>query len=526
MQQDANTLQTRLLTLAPLLIAATFMTLAWRFIVDDSYIVNRYIVNTLSHGVVSYNPTDHVNALTSPLQYFIILALTPLFPDHWFDAFRWTCAIAIVLSLYGAAFRIFSSDKDRFVYLCLSLCSPFMAIWAVGGLETCLLAALCQLFLAHSVRPFFNSAGANEFLKYSIAGIAFLTRFDSVLFFFAPCLLAILKSQDLKRTAIFLAIAALPALAWLGFAFFYYGDIFPTSLYLKGGFATKQLALGTVYFVFFICASGLWFFLPHLRLSPRVVEASERTPLLRDWRLWSALLVIIYGWHAGAVHMMHAYRYWVVYLPFFVYLLMGASKIRGSVSYAAMMVFQCAVFFWAFFIGFDVNPAVVANVLVLDRIGHHVSTEFAESRVPLWNYDTALFGMWRTVGIEAREHWIQRGRINGPVFASPLGGVPPYFFPESIAYDSLTGYRDHCNLAPVDVADYKLELEMEAPKGPSGEWEPVSSHAAVIDQGQTVFFNLYYRPRSATRPAAALPPRIHDKCDGAGAAPPSSMGAP
>jgi hypothetical protein len=126
----------------PVSLFVLFAACSFQFIVDDSYIVHRYAINFLRFGVISYNISDHVNALTSPLEFFILTGFVKFFGGQGFFSYRLFCLLLFVASSLFASIRLFDRDSLRFAYLSISLCSPFAVIWALGGLETCLLGSL------------------------------------------------------------------------------------------------------------------------------------------------------------------------------------------------------------------------------------------------------------------------------------------------------------------------------------------------------------------------------------------------
>src|SRR3954468_8957914 len=89
-------------------------------------------------------------------------------------------------------------------------------------------------------------------------GIAFLVRYDSILFTGPPLFwIALRHRREPEVPALTLAPAAAIALAWLATAEAYFGDLFPTPFYVKSpSFGAHRLLRGGVYELQFLIVSG------------------------------------------------------------------------------------------------------------------------------------------------------------------------------------------------------------------------------------------------------------------------------
>src|SRR5690242_4748010 len=63
------------------LIGALVMAAMFDFTADDAYIVLRYAQNLTARGTLEYNWGEQINALTSPLNLFLMAELNLLVPD-------------------------------------------------------------------------------------------------------------------------------------------------------------------------------------------------------------------------------------------------------------------------------------------------------------------------------------------------------------------------------------------------------------------------------------------------------------
>ena len=218
------------------LVAAGFFLAAcaalFRFTAEDAYIVQRYATQFVrGHGLV-FNIGERVSALTSPLHALVLSALTWVIP--WpMPVYKMLGAVAAVASILFAGHRLFADFSERAVFYSATLASPFVAMWAVGGLETPFLLACVTLVtaLALSIEEESPPNAGQRFLFFLLCAAAFLLRHDSAVFT-APLGLAMVLKHG-RRTVPGILAGTAAAGAWLLFAWIYYGDVLPTSFYLK-----------------------------------------------------------------------------------------------------------------------------------------------------------------------------------------------------------------------------------------------------------------------------------------------------
>jgi hypothetical protein len=118
---------------------------------DDAYIPARYVRQLYAgHGLV-FNAGERINALTSPLHTLVLAAIAPLTSDT-VTAYRILALLLTAGSLVLIAAKAYPRFADRLLFLVLTLGSPLVAFWTVGGMETPLLLCLCSwLHLARAV---------------------------------------------------------------------------------------------------------------------------------------------------------------------------------------------------------------------------------------------------------------------------------------------------------------------------------------------------------------------------------------
>lgn len=505
------------------LVAALFLGLAWlysSFTAEDAYIVYRYAENWVAGRGLVFNAGEPINALTSPLHAAACAAL------HALGA-RTVAAskVAGVLAVGLACALVLRTRRlpppPQLLFAGLVLLSPFVALWAVGGLETpfLLLAVTGSLLLAERcVAP----GGAARRLAFSaLLGLAFLIRFDSVVFtlpLFASVAWAEWRRGPHRRVAA-LATLTLPGLAlalgWLAISRLYYHDLLPTSFYHKRP-GLENAAVNAVYLAQFVLFSGLlplaagvaWLRRRRPRDAPGVSPASVGAAL-------GLAGVAAYGLTAATTHMMFAYRLFVPYLPVAVLLLLGRlpRSARGAAwgrawgsMLAAVLALQLGLAAWVE-LG-SLNPGL----------------RFEYSRVSRREYLDFLDALARQADA-IRRHWARHGGPLPPRVFVYAAGVVPYRLSEAQVLDGgLLSYRhayDGNGVVPPlpTSADYVLTLhpylgaESRQLEEQPERFEPIFELARRFD-GAEQRFAVWYNPRPS---GWRLPTRIDAPADLRGA---------
>lgn len=226
-----------LVTLIALYVVLQY-THAW--VVDDAYITLRTVDNFV-HGLgLRWNPGERVQSYTHPLWMFVLSAA--YFVTR--ESFYTTLAVSFVTSLVALfwvvrAAPIRAQGHRAALFLALLLGSKAFLDYSSSGLENplthVLLAAFFLRFLSESAPAQSDPEARRRALFYGgITALAFVNRIDTILFFAPACVYAMIEERArLKAFARGALLGATPALAWVLFAFFYYGTIVPNTAIAK-----------------------------------------------------------------------------------------------------------------------------------------------------------------------------------------------------------------------------------------------------------------------------------------------------
>ena len=203
----------------------------FNFTAEDAYITYRYAENWVNIGSLVYNEGEPINAMTSPFHAILSAALFFVTGNTVLS----NKIISLLLLLFSALlvwYRFRNHPHLQLLALILMLMPPCVLLWTFGGLETPILLFLATItvILADRTPPFRLNLLCVIFL---LAGLAFLTRYDFILFFLPVTLYAASKARSIKHVVIALAGAAILPLAWFFVSIYYYGDLLPTSFYVK-----------------------------------------------------------------------------------------------------------------------------------------------------------------------------------------------------------------------------------------------------------------------------------------------------
>lgn len=473
------------------------------FTADDAYIVQRYAWN-LAHGAgLTFNPGEQVSALTSPAQAFVLAALVPLSAEPM-GVYKILCVLAVLTTLAAVALRVLRNPGERIWFLLMTAASPFVTMWSVGGLETPLLlvvitslASLC--FTAMRMRTVLAAV--------TLASLAFVIRYDSVLFT-VPVTLALawqaFRAGQLR--APHLALLALPMLlplAWLLFAARYFGDILPTSFYVKTpGFDLRSLLKGAGYELSAFVVCGAWLVTWPPRAFARWIERS--TPAHRGL-IVALCLVLLYGLSAGTKHMMFGYRLFAPYLPA---LIMALLLLREAVPPRAALLVTAALLQLGMFLvvwRVSVNPTLATPW-----------KQYEYARLSLVDY-AGFLGVLdgNRAGIVA--HWRQNSPQPGraPRIATYAAGRLPAAMPEAYVFEALVSYRHHCHGPWTAYADY-IQLLTPRHGDRAAQLGPVAGSARLVESRQLRFdgtdesFEVWFNPHPLPM---SLPSRVGGSCD-------------
>jgi len=300
-----------------LILIAISVVLYFRFTAEDAYITYRYAENWVNNGSLVYNAGEPINAMTSPLHAILSAALF-FVTGNTVLSNKLFSFVLLLLSTLPVWYR-YREHLHLQVLALILLFPPCVILWTFGGLETPILLFLATITVILALRPppfRFNLLC----VIFLLAGLAFLTRYDSILFFLPVTFYVASKARWVRDVVIALAGAAILPLAWIFVSIYYYGDLLPTSFYVKtpdgnlwnlifnGRYiASYLLYIGTIPVV------ALFFFL--LVPKHRTIDVLYRHFKSIWWLYIGLLLEILYGLTMATQHMMFSFRFFVPYIP-------------------------------------------------------------------------------------------------------------------------------------------------------------------------------------------------------------------
>ncbi len=222
-----------ILTGAALVTAAAYR-LAW--ISDDALITLRYVANTLNGYGPVFNVGEAVQGYSHPLWFLLLAAFGLVFPDPILAAIGLGLALTFLTTLWVGwlAFRLsphFGAAAGLLALFCLlvSASDPWLS-FQTGGLENALSHLLMAAIFSEISQHDLSRPGWLSFW----VGLLCLNRPDFVIFA-APLGLLLLMRLRRWQQAGSLILGVSPVLAWLLFAWRYYGNVIPNTAYAKMG---------------------------------------------------------------------------------------------------------------------------------------------------------------------------------------------------------------------------------------------------------------------------------------------------
>lgn len=509
------------------LVVAGLATL-WSFTAEDAFIVARYAENFAQHGRLHFNLGEPVNALTSPLHGLLASALAVVGPPV--SLYKWIGAACLIAVTVLVAWTFRGRPWAQAGAL-LVVAAPCVAMWAVGGLETPLLmlwiTALAVLALREGV-----ATPRRAYAVAALAALAVLTRYDAVLFA-GPLALGVLLRlgavpRQRRHVAGAVLVGAVPVLAWLGIAWWHYGDPIPTSFYVKTP-GDSNWALNGWYvaqYLAFVGAAPLALLAALRWRQRRPVEGRVRVELMVG-----LAFIGLYSLTAATTHMMFGFRLGVPYVPALALVVGHAlarvapearsarrQRLGWAVALAALAVFHVA--------HLRHIEATSINGLALG-LAPHDPTEMPRPGGDTIEYQREGVDSYTAEfmpGLEAtadaiRADWATRasGAERAPRIWTFAAGVMPYAYPEAYVYEVLVSYRKVCSLrySKALAADYLHVFEHQGrepeaflPRWQPGRYEEVYRDAVRFD-GRDVVFAVYHNTDPRPNP---LPARITDPC--------------
>jgi len=496
------------LSASAMLVFLVGMAFFFNFTAEDAYITYRYSENLVNFHELVFNQGEAINALTSPMHGILSAAL--------FLLFRNTVLTNKILSLFmllGSAFLLWRRYKDypeyRSAAIILILASPHILLWTFGGLETVILLFLVTLVivLADTV----PSASLEPKWLYAIfilAGFGFLTRFDSILFF-APFLSwAAVRSRSIKHVFFAGLLGALIPVAWLLFSQNYYGDIFPSSFYVKPPTLDNPSVFirNRKYIAYNLIYTGivpmLLFFLL-FPVKPFKKISSVARHFASTWGLYlGVLLELSYGLSMATKHMMFSFRYFVPYLPAVVILILDLlvrlpTQDQKSFNHKGIFSVFAKAFLLALlaFQTYQIHYSYNVSVNGLSHVGEY-------SNLSVKSY-IEFMKILKNEAFDIQHHWESTANFQGrqPRIYTYAEGILPYTYRNSFVFGKLVSNKprigkDQKYLLASDYIQILTPrngtIEEQLPD-PAIGYIPVSSYTMVFDGAEEQFL-VFYNP--------------------------------
>jgi hypothetical protein len=486
------------------------------FVVDDAYIVARYAENFYRTGSLEYNPGEPISALTSPLHAFLEVGLYTITRDT-IVSYKYLCGILLLMSIFTLLINLRAPVYYRLLFFIAIGLSPIIMLWTFAGLETPILFLLFStlLVLAQSQEKYSH----NKHIGIGIlVGLLFLTRYDTVLFSL-PLYLWYCYGKTLKGAFLSALIAGLISVGWLIFSYIYFGDIMPTSYYVKQPqFDISIIKKNISYFFQFTLISGLLpvslvlFSYPH---SKRVKLHDINRRLMDNIGIFLGLLLIFgYSLSVATTHMMFAYRFYVPFLPIIFYLLLSSDLFvplpRASNSSNHHFFILSTILIFTLY-------QLAANWYVYTKSVNPVFFgKYEFTQVSVSESNSILYEFPIKMASDIRKHWstVMKKEGHAPRIYTYAAGIMPFYYPDAYIYEILVSYRHHCRYDWKYDADYvniiyPLHGPLDKQLSQGFEHFSLVSSYTFEFEGNIQHYSTYYNPNPLPN---KLPPKIYQPC--------------
>jgi arabinofuranosyltransferase len=489
-----------------------------KFTAEDAFITYRYAENWINTGSLVYNTGEPINAMTSPFHAIFSAAIFQLTGNTVLG----NKIVAVILLLLSALIvwnQFRDSPRWQMFALVLVLLPPSVILWTFGGLETPLLLFLVTVTvsLANREPPFKFGLVCAVFL---LAGLGLLTRYDSVLFFVPLTVYVAFNARSVKYAVIGALGAGFFVLSWLSISFLYYGDLLPTSYYVK----TPILNLSGLFFNGVYISSYLLFvgLLPVLLLSIFLIRPKHSVHSFlythiktKVWLYTGLLLELLYGLTIATHHMMFSFRFFVPYIPAAAILVVDLLRRASEISEVDSFSGRPARLFTGFLLCLMLFQ-IYQNVYTYRRSVNGLSMVGEYRSLGLEDY-ARFIQVLKQEALDIEKHWdLVGGAMNRrPRVMTFAAGMLPYTYKDAYIYEKLVSYR-HCYQRQNQGlhADY---LHILAPRlgqvdeqlpGPDDRYTMVSSYELYFDGSKQTFL-VYYNPNPEENNISA---KIYEPC--------------
>jgi hypothetical protein len=285
---------------------------------------------------------------------------------------------------------------------------------------------------------------------------------------------------------------------------YYYGDIFPTSFYVKTPRGDIwDLILNGRYIASFLLYIGL---IPVVALAIALLapDYKKTTGVLYRhgrsiWWLYAGLFMeILYGLTMATHHMMFSFRFFVPYLPAAVILVVDLLR-QASAARKVDLSAGRPAFLYAGFLVCLMLFQLYQNAYTYNRSVNGISSIGEYRELGIRDYVRFIQTLEQEAA-DIEQHWdvIHGDRTRPPRIITFGGGMLPYTYRESYVYEKLVSYR-HCHERQDQglYADYlhilvpRLGSLAEQLPGSRDKYSLVSSYELEFD-GSNQKFLVYY----------------------------------
>jgi arabinofuranosyltransferase len=504
-----------LLILIIIFISAVFY---FNFTAEDAYITYRYAENWVNIGSLVYNEGEPINAMTSPLHATLSAALFFVTGNTVFSN-KIISFILLLLSARLVWYRYIEHLHLQGLVLIL-LIPPCVLLWTFGGLETPILLFLATITVILALQPPPFKLPILFGILF-LAGLAFLTRYDSIFFFLPVSLYVAWKAQSIKHVLIAFAGAAILPLAWLLVSIYYYGDLLPTSYYVK----TPKVDLWDLinngkYIASYLLYIGI---IPVAALVFALLVPKHKTidvlyqHFKNIWWLYMGLILeISYGLTMATHHMMFSFRFFVPYIPSTVIVATDLLRRASGAGEVDLSTGRPAYLFTGFLLSLTLFQ-LYQNVYTYNHSVNGISPIGEYRALGIRDY-VRFVQILKQEALDIENHWQVINGDSGrrPRIITYAAGMLPYSYRESYIYEQLVSYR-HCHQRYRQglYADYihilvprQGEVDRQLPRS-EDSYYLVSSYEMIFD-GSMQEFLVYYNPKPE---AHNLSVRIYDPCN-------------
>ncbi len=218
----------RALVIAAATLALTAVAVRVAWLGDDAYITLRAVENFCRGDGPRWNPEDRVQVYTHPLWMLVLSLGRAASGEIYYTAL----AISLALSVSAVVWLLVRAGGVAAVVATglLLLCARAFPDYMTSGLETPLTFVLLLGFVHNHLRE--AEPAARYGRAVLLASLLATNRMDLALLCLAP-VVATMPGVGLSALVRRGAVGALPFVAWLAFAWVYYGSPFPVTAHAK-----------------------------------------------------------------------------------------------------------------------------------------------------------------------------------------------------------------------------------------------------------------------------------------------------